>query len=173
MGTVVPAALCPTLGSCQALSRVLIIFLISNRELLCCFSTQILSRQGALMLIRFNFSTMTYHVLHNPAGNWGCVLAEEQALGVWLRQWNPMWDPSTVLDELALGAGCGRSLVCRLMVLWKLLQGQPVRQAKSVTSVTQGSVLQSSSGWTGSSLSWSLFLTGLWQVCQRIATVRA
>lgn len=69
MGTVVPAALCPALGSCQAVSGVLIIFLISNRELLCCFSTQILSRQGALMRISFNFSTMTYQVLRNAVRN--------------------------------------------------------------------------------------------------------
>lgn len=69
MGTVVPAVLCPVLVSCQALSRVLIIFLISNGELLCCFSTQILTRQGAVMLILFNFSTLVYQALCNPARN--------------------------------------------------------------------------------------------------------
>lgn len=105
MGTVVPAVLCPVLVSCQALSKVLIIFLISNGELLCCLLTQILTRQGAAMLIRFNFSTLTYRVLCNPVRNGGVF---------WQRK--PTWAPSGVLDELAVGASYGRShlqKVCR------------------------------------------------------------
>lgn len=82
MGTVVPAVLCPVLVSCQALSGGLIIFLINNEELLCCLSTQVLTRRGAVMLILFNFSTLTYQALCNPASNGGAFVAEEQAGGV-------------------------------------------------------------------------------------------
>lgn len=42
MGTVVPVELCPVLVSCQAFSGVLVIFLISNGELPCCPSIQII-----------------------------------------------------------------------------------------------------------------------------------
>lgn len=81
MGTVVPVVLCPMLVSCQALSRALIIFLISNGELLCCLQTQILTRQGVVMIMLFNFSALTYQALCGSDGNRVEGLAGEQVSG--------------------------------------------------------------------------------------------
>lgn len=95
--------------SCQAFSGVLVIFLISNGELFCCPSIQIILNRMQWCL--YFLITVLWHTkcfARHGGVSWqrskaACIWWSPQ----WLRQWKPTRAVSSVLDQLALGAGYG------------------------------------------------------------------
>lgn len=117
MGTVVPAERCPVLVSYQAFSEVLVIFLISNGELLLCPSIQIIlnRRQWCLyFLITLLWHTKCFAGNRGVSWQRSSLCAFDDHLTGWGK---PTWAARSLLDQSAVQKVCLQSHLLRISTL--------------------------------------------------------